>query len=164
MTAPAQGRRDPMVRQVVMPYLARLQRSAHRRRRHTGRARRHGVRQRRIPPSTSRDRLRRGKLARPTPISSAAGLGKCVCAAVPGLSVLAALACGAPQSHALSDPRNPIVIRDVTVVDVVAGTLRPHTTVTVAGSRIVAVTAANTQVEPRGARTCRATQHRTPAR
>ncbi len=53
------------------------------------------------------------------------------------LTVLALVGCGAPQPAPGPDPPGTVVIRDVTVVDVAAGSLRPHSTVTVQGSRIV---------------------------
>lgn len=54
-----------------------------------------------------------------------------------------------PRAEPASTPE--LAIEDVTVVDVVAGALRPHTTVLVAGTRIVGVAPAREAVVPAGA-------------
>lgn len=68
-----------------------------------------------------------------------------------GLLVLAvALGCD-PAAPRTTTPTT-VVIRDVTLVDVVAGTLRPHMTVVVVGTRITDVGPATGIRAPRGAR------------
>jgi len=67
-----------------------------------------------------------------------------------GMAVtLAALAVAAA---ARLESQASVVIRDVTVVDVDAGALRPHMTVIIAGRRITQVVAATAAKAPRGAR------------
>ena len=64
-----------------------------------------------------------------------------------------ALAAGARlESQSPADPLAAVVIRDVTVVDVVAGTLRRHTTVVIVGRRITRVGPATAVSAPRGSR------------
>ena len=67
------------------------------------------------------------------------------------LAVMTVAACAGHRPPSQADPQAPVVIRDVAVVDVVSGTLRPHTTVTAVGARIsVVAPAADTNV-PAGA-------------
>ena len=67
------------------------------------------------------------------------------------LAVMTLAACAGLQQPSQADPQAPVVIRDVTVVDVVSGTLRPHTTVIVVGARISAVAPAAATNVPAGA-------------
>ena len=56
------------------------------------------------------------------------------------LAVVPLAACATLRQRSPADSRIPVVIHDVTVVDVVSGTLRPHTTVIAVGTRIGVVT------------------------
>ncbi len=60
--------------------------------------------------------------------------------------------CGGLRSPSQSGAQDRVAIRNVTVVDVVSGTLRPHTTVIVVGSRIAEVGPAAVTAVPGGAR------------
>ncbi len=68
------------------------------------------------------------------------------------LAALALAACTGPGTQSRAEAEVPVVIRDVTVVDVVSGTLRPGSTVIVVGSRITGVGPSATTGVPRGAR------------
>jgi imidazolonepropionase-like amidohydrolase len=64
--------------------------------------------------------------------------------------VLALAACAGRSQPPLPEARSHIAIQDVTVVDVVTGQLRPHTTVVLAGTRIVAVGPTDSTPAPPG--------------
>jgi len=68
------------------------------------------------------------------------------------LAAMALAACAGLRQPPQADSQAPVVIRDVTMVDVVSGTMRPHTTVTVVGPRIAGVAPAAATAVPRGAR------------
>jgi len=68
------------------------------------------------------------------------------------LAAMVLAACAGLGNRSQADSQAPVVIRDVTVVDVVSGTLRPHTTVIVVGSRIAGVAPSAATAVPRGAR------------
>lgn len=68
------------------------------------------------------------------------------------LAVASVFVCAGFRPAPSRDHARPLVLRDVTIVDVVTGRLVPHSTVTVRGSRIVSVGPANRVAVPRGAR------------
>ncbi len=67
------------------------------------------------------------------------------------LAAMALSACAGLGQSTRNSPKAAVVIADVTLVDVVSGTLRPHTSVIVIGSRITAVAPATSIGVPRGA-------------
>lgn len=67
------------------------------------------------------------------------------------LTAITLAACAGRQSPSLEPAQASVVIRDVTVVDVVAGTLRPQTSVISVGGRIAQVAPTATTAVPPGA-------------
>ncbi len=72
--------------------------------------------------------------------------------AVFATAAMSLTACVGRRQQTPKDSQALVIIRDVTVVDVVSGTLRPHTTVMVVGSRITEVGPAAATAVPREAR------------